>query len=112
MENERKAFDIASDIADSLVRLGGCAAANNDKLSGKSFLDSRLDDYVMKCLEKIIPNFDYERELGRVIIEIVLSGEGDTDIRWDFVKKLGKTLKTNFGMNFDWRTGKRLVTND
>jgi len=106
---KRKAFDIASDIADSLVRLGGCAAANNDKLSGKSFLNSRLDDHVIKCLEEIIPNFNYDIELERVIIDIVISGEGDTDTRWDFVKKLGKTLQTNFGMNFDWHTGERLA---
>jgi hypothetical protein len=103
------AHDVGGEIADLLVRLGGHAAANLKKLTGKNFLGCRLEQYVIKFLREKIPDFNYGKELERVVLDIILPGEGDHDIRWNYVKELGKALQTNFGMNFDWRNGAPLA---
>jgi len=108
---ERDALDIAREIADLLVCLGGRVAANNKKIGSKSFLNQPLEDYIINCLSNKIPDFNYQKEWERVVVDVILPGQGNHDARWNFVKKLGKTLQTNFGMNFDWHTGKSLTEN-
>jgi hypothetical protein len=108
---ERNTFDIGGEIADLLVRLGGRVAANNKKIGSKSFLNQPLEDYIIICLSNKIPGFNYQKEWEKVVLDVILVGEGNHDARWNFIKKLGKTLQTNFGMNFDWHTGKSLTEN-
>jgi hypothetical protein len=103
---EQKVSDIEGDIAELLIELGGYAADKSKKLVGKSFLNCKLEDYIIECLrERGIPN---SRNLNKVVLDIALPGKGDYDARWNYVKKLGGVLQTNFDMNFDWRTGKSL----
>ncbi len=108
---EHKVFGIGEEIVDLFIRLGGCAADSDGKMGVKSFLYQPLEDYIIDCLSDKIPDFDYQKELEGGVVDVILPGQGNYDARWNFIKKLGKTLQTNFGLNFDWHTGKSLTEN-
>jgi hypothetical protein len=96
--------EIAEDLIEALAELGGDAAGAGDRLERMSILNKNIPDYIID----VIVSSSHKRKLNSAAIEIVIKGEGDSEKRWTFLKKLGLKLQTNFGLNFDWRTGEFL----
>jgi len=87
----------AKDTVGLLVEVGGWAAGNKDKLTKVSFLGKPLDEYAMEIIE----GSPFRGAINKEIREVYIKGGGDRDAIWDFIKKLGKKLGTNFGFMFD-----------
>lgn len=98
---ENKIDNVAEDLIQALVEVGGNAAGAGDRLKEVDFLGKPLPDYVID----IIASASHKGKLSGAALEVLIKGEGDHEKRMAFLKKLGKTLQTNFGLNFDWRTG-------
>ncbi len=95
---------VAEDLIYALVEIGGNAAGAGDRLTRVDFLGKHIPDYVID----IITSASHRRKLPGAALEVLIKGEGDHEKRMAFLKKLGNTLQTNFGLNFDWRTGQLL----
>ncbi len=102
---QKEINDLAEELIIVITELGGNAAGFSDRLTSVQFLDKAISDYIID----IVASARHTNKVAGAAIEIVIKGEGDHDRRWEFLKKLGKRMQTNFGLNFDWRTGNRLT---
>jgi hypothetical protein len=102
---QKEINDLAEELIVVMTELGGNAAGFSDRLTTVQFLDKAISDYIID----IVASARHTDKVAGAAIEIVIKGEGDHDRRWEFLKRLGKRMQTNFGLNFDWRTGKRLT---
>ena len=102
---QKEINDLAEELIIVITELGGNAAGFSDRLTSVQFLDKAISDYIID----IVASARHTNKVAGAAIEIVIKGEGDHDRRWEFLKKLGKRMLTNFGLNFDWRTGHRLT---
>lgn len=102
---QKEINDLAEELIVVMTELGGNAAGFSDRLTTVQFLDKAISDYIID----IVASARHTDKVAGAAIEIVIKGEGDHDSRWEFLKRLGKRMQTNFDLNFDWRTGKRLT---
>ena len=91
-----------------LIDVGGEAAGYKDKLKKVEFLSKTIDEYIIDIVEST----PFRAELNEEIREIYITGGGNRDNIWKFIKDLGKRLRTNFGFMFDWKTGKLYSEDD
>jgi len=96
--------ETAEDLIECLAELGGDAAGAGDRLGRVSFLSKNIPDFIID----IVASSSHQSKLRGAAIEILIRGTGGFEERMDFLKNLGRRLQTNFGLNFDWRTGEPL----
>jgi hypothetical protein len=102
---QKEINDLAEELIMEITELGGNAAGFSDRLTSVQFLDKEIPDYIID----IVASARHTNKVAGAATEIVIRGEGDHDRRWEFLKRLGRRMQTNFGLNFDWRTGERLT---
>lgn len=94
-----------------LVRIGGTAASNKNKLSKSRILDEPIDEYAMNIIE-VSP---FRSEIAHEVFEVYIKASdplSNVKAIWEYVKALGKRMGTNFGFMFDWNTGELYPEND
>jgi len=93
----------AKDIIKLLVRIGAYSAEYRESLKRVGFLGDTIEEFLLNKLSRENDFIDsISSELKEVIIK---SYDKNMDLIWDFIKKLGKKMHTNFNFRFDWETG-------
>jgi hypothetical protein len=102
---QKEMNDLAEELIIVITELGGNAAGLSDRLTSVEFLDKAISDYIID----IVASARHTNKIAGAAMEIVIRGEGDHARRLEFLKRLGRRMQTNFGLNFDWGTGERLT---
>ena len=100
--------EVAKDTICLFVDVAVHAASHAKGLSRVDFMSEKIDDYLIKIIER--SSFDHE--IRKEMFEAYIKVPGDSDLKWDFITKLGMRMRTNFGFNFDENTGKKYADND
>jgi len=93
--------ELAEDLISVLAELGGNVAGAGDRLTSVDFLGKAIDDYIIDTVSSAA----HTRKVAEAALEVLIRGWGEHAKRWKYLKKLGARMRTNFSLNFDWRTG-------
>jgi len=97
----------AKESIDLLIGIGALASGHKKDLNIANFMMKSIDEYVIDYLASIpLGNID------SVVMEVFIKRNHGDKGAWIFITSLGKRLKTNFGFNFDWKTGESYSDND
>ena len=107
---ENNLIDEAKYTIGLLVRIGIVAAAYKDKLAKARFLHKELSEWIIEVVEKS----EFKDTITHEVFEGYLNfiDMGSHDNLWKFITELGKRMKTNFGLRFDWKTGEKYPEDD
>jgi len=105
---ELGAEEIAKDIIGEITRLAVLTGANPDKLKGGTFLNGSVPEY----LEKVLINSPYRSNIENEVSESYISIEAEHGNKWEYIKKLGVKMGTNFRFMFDEITGEDYSSED